>query len=605
MNNRAIAVLCLLAVPAFGDEGLWLYNQFPKDQVREKYQFEVSDQFLDHLRLSSVRVGGGMGAFVSPGGLILTTYAAAAACAASHPGGFYAATHDAEPRCPGLDAEVLVALEDVTKQVKDGVREGSKAAEALEKRNAAIARIEKACAEKTGDHCTVVRLYSGERYDLYDYKRYIDLRLVFAPEAAAARFGGDAAISTFQRYDFDLAFLRAYENGKPADTPHYLKWSRDTIEDNELIFMTGSPSATSRQSTVAQLTFQRDTALPLQLTRLRTRIEALRGLSPQTPAAQRMLSELGSAYKVAGRRLIGLKDERLIARKENFEKKLRLAVSHDPKLGAEGAKVWDEVATAYKNWTPFEKAYQVLVRPGALPLANARGSETLPTADPASEALQSRDRQGAVISDDPAVETAMRAIYAEELKALGEKSPQEAAAKLQRKYNDTIAALEVSGAERIAQYRYRLFGPKEYPEGTGAPRVLYGVVKGYRDRTEAPVLYATTFGGLFHLAGEQQPFHLPARWTEAKSKLDLLTPYNFVTTCDIAGGATGPAVNRNGELVGLEFDGNIESLALQYLYGEEGARAVHVAATGAAEALRKLYRTPELLRELGLDATLP
>jgi hypothetical protein len=570
-----MAVLCLLAVPAFGDEGLWLYNQFPKDQVREKYQFEVSDQFLDHLRLSSVRVGGGMGAFVSPGGLLLTTYAAAAKCAASHPEGFYVAAHDAEPQCSGLEAEVLVALEDVTKQVKEGLRDGAKAAEALEKRNAAIARIEKACADKSGDHCTVVRLYSGERYDLYDYKRYADLRLVFAPEAAAAHFGGDAVISTFQRYDFDLAFLRAYENGKPADTPHYLKWSREAIQDNELIFMTGSPAATSRQSTVAQLTFQRDTALPLQLARLATRIQALRGLSPQTPAVQRQLSELGSAYKANAGRLIGLKDERLMARKENFEKKLRLAVSHDPKLGAEGAKVWDEVATAYKNWTPSERAYQVLVRPGAL----GTGS-------------------------DPAIETAMKAIYAEEVKALGEKSPQEAAAKLQRKYNDTIGALEVSGAERIAQYRYRLFGPKEYPEGTGAPRVLYGAAKGYRDRTEAPVLYATTFAGLFHLAGEQQPFHLPTRWTEGKAKLDMSTPYNFVTTCDIAGGATGPAVNRNGELVGLGFDGNIESLALAYLYGDEGARAVDVAATGAAEALRKLYRTPELLRELGLDATL-
>src|SRR5438874_8771653 len=159
MKNRVITVLCMLAAPAVGDEGLWLFNLFPKDQVREKYQFDVSDQFLDHLRLSSVRVGGGSGAFVSPGGLLITTYTAASGCASSHPEGFYAVTHDAEIRCPGLDAEVLVALEDVTKQVKEGVREGAKAAEALEKRNAAIARIEKACADKTGDHCTVVKLY--------------------------------------------------------------------------------------------------------------------------------------------------------------------------------------------------------------------------------------------------------------------------------------------------------------------------------------------------------------------------------------------------------------------------------------------------------------
>src|SRR5262245_60652322 len=302
MNNRVIAVLSMLAVPAMGDEGLWLYNHFPKDQVREKYQFEVADQFLDHLRLSSVRIGGGSGAFVSPRGLLLTTFTAGADCASTHPDGFYAATPDAELRCPGLEGEVLVALEDVTKQVKEGIREGAKAAEALEKRNAAIARIEKACAEKTGDHCSVVKLYSGERYDLYDYKRYSDLRLVFAPEMAAARFGGDAVLSTFQRYNFDLAFLRAYENGKPADTPHFLKWSKEAVQENDLIFMTGSPSATARQSTVAQLTFLRDTGLPLQIARLRSRIEALRGLSPQTPASQQLTSELGNAYKAAAGR---------------------------------------------------------------------------------------------------------------------------------------------------------------------------------------------------------------------------------------------------------------------------------------------------------------
>jgi hypothetical protein len=154
--------------------------------------------------------------------------------------------------------------------------------------------------------------------------------------------------------------------------------------------------------------------------------------------------------------------------------------------------------------------------------------------------------------------------------------------------------------DRIASYRFKVLGPGEYPDATFTPRVTFGAVKGYRDKTEAPLPFATTFGGMYHRAGKDDPYILPQRWLETKTALDLVVPFNFVSTCDVTGGNSGsPTVNQKGEIVGIIFDGNIESLPLTYLYSEEQARAVHVASQGIIEALKKVYKTPELLRELG------
>jgi len=178
------------------------------------------------------------------------------------------------------------------------------------------------------------------------------------------------------------------------------------------------------------------------------------------------------------------------------------------------------------------------------------------------------------------------------------------AGKLRRKHEETIESLEASSAEKIAQYRFRVFGASDYPDATSTPRVTFGSVKAYRDKTEAPVPFATTFGGLYHLAVGRDPYILPPRWMEAKSTVDLVIPYNFVSTCDTPGGSScSPSINSKGEIVGMVFDGNIESLALTYIYTDDQARAVHVASQGIVEALRKLYRVPELLQELGVPVS--
>jgi hypothetical protein len=629
MQLRFIALAAVLAAPLFADEGLWLFNQFPKDAVKQKYNFEVSDEFLQNLRLASLHVGNGSGAFVSPRGLIVTSRRAVGECATkatpqiADP--FLAATEAAEAKCAGVNADVLVSLEEITRQVKEGVTDKMKPAEALEKRNASITRIEKTCAQKSGNVCAVVKLSSGERYDLYQYKRYTDVRLVFAPEFGIASFGGPAAEVTYPRYSMDFAFLRAYENGQPAATPHFFKWGEEAVQENDLLFAPGSPISTVRLATAAQLNFYRDSALPYTVNRLVLRIEDLRTAAPKSAA----LAALGAQYKLTAGKLIGLKDEWLAARKTTFEHKLRNAVEKDPKLGVEGAKVWDEVATAYKNWTPSERRYQLLERPAAEGSVLFRMARASLRAEPAPPAAPVEE----------AAEIALLTRYIKELQALGEKelslkaalngkTPEQAAAemvhackpgdasgllplvkaiedparKIAKKRADTIEALEVSAAEKIAQYRFRLFGAADYPDATATPRLTYGVPKAYRDRAEAPVPFATTFGGLLHYAAAVDPVALPAQWAAVKASLGLITPMNFVTTCDITSGPSGaPVVNEKGELAGITFDGNLESIAITYLYDEDKARAVHVSAQAIAEALQKVYKAPVLLQELGIS----
>jgi hypothetical protein len=678
------------------DEGLWLFNQFPKDAVAKAHSFDVTDAFLSHIKLSSMRLGSGSGSFVTAHGLVFTNHHVVTDCIAKLSGaghdylrdGFYAATRQEELRCPGLEAAVLLKIEDVTSQIKEPAAEAPKtpvktaaaekaAAQALEKRNAAIARLERSCGETSGNVCSVVSLHSGERYDLYQYKRYADLRLVFAPERAVSFFGGNPDSRTFQRYGLDFAFLRAYENGQPAETPNYFKWTSEAAKDGDLIFAVGSPGTTARLSTVAQLTFYRDTQLPLAVGRLANRIADLIAFGGKSAAnlqaAQLTLVTLAGEYKFAAGRLIGLKDDFLFARKSNFERRLRSAVQHDPKLGVEGVKVWEDVATAYRTWgATSERQYEVLESPGAVGsglfrmarqvvrLGEERGKpndQRLPEfRDTALDSLEQTLYAPAPIEDG--VETALLTRYLDEIKPMNEKEVpvkaifggktaaqvaeeavhstklrdmaerkrlagdkaaaaasadgmirlarllDEPARRIRKRHQDALDSLDASAAERIAQYRYRLFGAADYPDATGTPRLTFGVVKAYKDRTEAPVLDATTFGGLFHLAANsQERYALPQRWMDAKPQLDLVTPMNFVSTCDITAGASGgPVLNAKGEIVGVTFDGNLESIALTYMYADDAARAVHVSTPGIVAALRKIYKATGLLSELGIAA---
>lgn len=638
---------------------MWLFDRFPRDTVKQKYGVDVTPAFLDGLRLASVRIGGATGAFVSSSGLIVTNQHIIAAClsklsSGAHDylrDGFYAKSRADEMRCPDLDAKVLMSIEDVTGRMPAMPKKGL-SGKFAQQREEVIKRLESECGAHANETCEVVDLFSGSRYDLYRYRRYADIRLVFAPEQQLAFFGGEHDSITYLRYGLDVAFLRAYEAEKPADTPHFLKWNDAGVKEGELVFASGDSRTTVRETTAAQLTFYRDTELPLELTRLAKRITALNEFAAKSEDNRRMADApriaLLDSYKSVAGKLIGLRDDRLVLRKTAFDAKIRHAVEADAKLGTEAGKVWDQVAAAYKTWTPNEKAYQ------ELEAAPAPGSELFRIA---RELVRGQPSDRRVDISEP-LEITFLAEYLDELKALHDKGdkdvpvkailagrPPQAAAetfvhsshlasegqrrrmamnqdgagdsedgmihlakllepaaqRIRKKHEEVIGGIELSAAAQIAQYRYRLFGDAEYPDANGTPRVEFGTLKSYTDRAGVNQPYAATFSGLYYRRNNQGPYLLPQRWIDAKPVLDTVIPLDFVSTCDIGGGDAGsPTVDRNGELVGVLFDGNLESLPNTYLYIEDQARAVHVSTQGITQALEKVYRTDALLKELGV-----
>src|SRR5262250_690111 len=263
--------ISLISLRAYADGGMWTFDNVPVKQLQERYGFTPSQEWLDHVRLSSVRFNdGGSGSFVSPHGLVLTNHHVARGqlqknSTAEHDyvrDGFYAPTPDQEMKSPDLEVNVLVSMENVTQRVHDALKPSQTPEEQFKTRQGVIAQIERESTEKTGLRSDVVTLYGGGEYWLYRYKKYTAARLVFAPEMQAADFGGDPDNFTFPRYDIDMALFRIYENGKPIDSRNYLKWNPKGADEGELVFVSGNPGSTDRLATLAQLEFQRDYQLP-------------------------------------------------------------------------------------------------------------------------------------------------------------------------------------------------------------------------------------------------------------------------------------------------------------------------------------------------------
>jgi len=373
MRKRALLVLLLSCFALLADEGMWLYNQFPKTQVQKEFGFAVSDDFLNHLRLSSLRMGAS-GSFVSPGGLIFTNHHVAQGCiqklsTAEHnymANGFYAKTQADELKCPDNEVSVLVSIEDATRQVNAGVNAAPGTPEENQERKAAIASIEKECSAHTGDHCEVVTLYSGALYSIYEYKRYTDIRLVFAPEKDIAFFGGDPDNFTYPRYDLDITFFRAYENGAPAKTANYLKWSREGAKDGELAFVSGNPASTDRFITLAELEYLRDTNYPLALAYLKSATDTFKAYGAHSAENKRVaedrLFSAENSYKARIWEEKGMKDPQLIEEKKAREEKLKADIARNAAAEKEVGNAFEQAATAYRAWAPKEKVYQAFER---------------------------------------------------------------------------------------------------------------------------------------------------------------------------------------------------------------------------------------------------
>jgi hypothetical protein len=678
-----LALCFSFSTVASADEGMWLYNEAPKDKIKAKYGFELTQQWLDHVRLSSVRFNnGGSGSFVSADGLTFTNHHVGAGCVQqlSSEGhdylktGFYAKTQAEEAKCPNLELNQLVGIEDVTEKVNAGVKPEMPAAAAGQAQRAAMSQIEKDCNAASGLRCDVVTFYSGQVYNLYKYKKYTDVRLVFAPEFDAAFFGGDPDNFTYPRYDLDITFFRVYEDGHPAHLDNYLRWSRTGVKDGDLIFVSGHPGNTSRLQTLAQMEFTRDVAYPMTLARLKRRVALLQDFGKQSEENARIAKEdifgIQNAQKAITGYDSGLRDKAIMDSKAADEAKLRASYKADAK-NAGTPDPWDEIAQAMKAQRDIYAQLNYLERLGGFASGLARTARVLvraaaekPKPNPerlrefSDSALPSLE-QG-LFSTAPVYKSLDTVLLADSLaemqealgkdnpdvqKVLNGKTPAEAAkdiiagtkldevavrkqlyeggqaaidasndpliavmkaidsdARAARKgYDDKVDSVVRRDGTLIAKARFAQSGFSQPPDATFTLRLSYGAVKGYKENGK-DIPYFTTMDGAYEHAAEhnnQAPYNLAESWMTQKSKLDLKIPLNFVSTPDIIGGNSGsPTVNKQGEVVGIIFDGNIQSLPWQFAYSDVQGRSVSVDSRGIMEALRKIYGATALADEL-------
>jgi hypothetical protein len=371
---RLFAFIVLASIlagsPSVADEGMWTFDNPPVKQLQEKYNFTPTPQFLDHIRLSSVRFNdGGSGSFVSANGLVITNHHVAFGQLQklSTPerdyvkDGFYAKTQADELKCPDLELNVLVSMENVTARVQGAVKGGMTEKQALDARRAEQAKIQKESLDKTGLRSDVISLYQGGEYWLYRYQKYTDVRLVFAPEQQMAFFGGDPDNFTFPRYDFDFAVLRVYENGKPIQNRDYLKWNSKGAADGDLIFVSGHPGRTERGLTVPQLALDRDIIYPTRIARFKRQLEALRAYAKRGPEQARQAGDdifgYENSLKAFTGELNGM-DKSLFDKKTKEESDLRGKVGANPKWRRQYGDAWDAIAAAAKRHAELFKAQQ-------------------------------------------------------------------------------------------------------------------------------------------------------------------------------------------------------------------------------------------------------
>ena len=669
----------MCAALCHADEGMWTFDNPPVKQLQQKYNFTPTAEWLDNLRLASVRFNdGGSGSFVSPTGLVLTNHHVASGqlqkmSTASKDylkTGYYAAKQSDELKAPDLEINVLVSFEDVTARIHAAEKPGLSEQDLVKARKQETANIEKESLDRTGLRSDIVSLYHGGQYWVYRYKKYTDIRLVFAPERMAAFFGGDPDNFTYPRYDLDFALFRIYEDGQPVKSTHYLRFNTKGAADGELVFVPGHPGNTQRALTVSHLQTLRDVSLPQALASIGNRLEILRRYSTRGPEQARqamgMIFGLENGFKAITGEYAGLKDPQIFAKKEADERQFRDLVKADPALASKYGAVWGTIADAEaKARTRAKEGYRTLGAPlagTALQIVQYVSEVEKPEGErlPGYRQAQVSSLMRRLLSPAPVYLPMQEALLAGALEqarqnlppddpwlkaVLGGATPEQAAkaaldgtrvadpafrktlldggeAAVQastdplivlvrrvdpfvresvRWLENEIQSKVLPAIEKLSDAHFALYGKTAYPDATFTLRLSYGTVAGYKmNGTIAPP--KTTFYGLFDRATSfdfKDPFEVPARLMEKRFDMDLSTPLNFVCTADIVGGNSGsPVINRNAELVGLIFDGNIESLAGAYVYDENTNRAVSVHSAAIIMALRKVYGAAALADEI-------
>jgi Peptidase S46 len=669
-----------LACRARADEGMWTFDNFPAAKMRAAYGWAPDAAWLTHARLSSIRLAQGCSAsLVSADGLVMTNDHCVRACLsgladAQHDyvaNGFYAISASEEKRCPALEANQLTDITDVTAQV-DAATAG-KADRAFNEAERAIkAQIESQCGTAADVRCQVVTLYQGGVYDLYKYKRYQDVRIVFAPEASVAFFGGDPDNFNFPRFDLDSAFVRIYDHGMPLHADQYLKFARRGVKPGDITFTSGNPGGTDREDTLAALAFQRDTAQPFVLTFM----SELRGVlsefatkgAEQERTAETLLFNIENTLKAYKGRQLALVQGALMAQKMRSEADFRQRVANDPTLASMTGDAWDTIASALARYQILFPRFSLLERyptrlspllAHAIELNRYAAESTKPNGERLEEysdanfaALQQQILSPAPIHTE--LEQTVIAWWLAKVREdlgttdpdfitlMGKRSPSDIAAAIvggtkltdatfrgqllaggasainayhdplidfartldaparavRADYENNVRAVLTRNEGRIAKAKFALDGKGDYPDATFTLRLSYGTVAGYQENGHevAPV---TDFAGAFAHATGSDPFALTQKWLSAQTSINPHTNLNFASTNDIIGGNSGsPVIGRDGSVIGLIFDGNIQSLGGDFGYDGSTNRAVAVDVTGITEALKHIYHADRLVKEL-------
>jgi hypothetical protein len=679
-------LLSLTTLPALrvqADEGMWPFNQVPRDEIRKRYGFDVSDAWLERVRMASVRFSsGGSGSFVSPDGLVLTNHHIAldalqklsSAQKNYATEGFSAKTRAEEIKAPDLAIEVLLAIEDVTDRVKAAAA-AKPGMDPDAARRAVLDDLRGETKNSPGLTTDVVTQFRGEQYHLYRYKRYSDVRLVFAPEYAIAQFGGDADNFNFPRYAFDITLFRVYENDKPLKAENYFGVSRTGPQADELLFVTGHPASSSRLTIKPHLDHLANSTYPLYLKRLDHMRAALAHYGEQGSEQHARITsglfDIENGMKAMEGWRDALQSKYLVDKKSADEDRIRRQLKQHPEEEKEFNQAYGEITKAYESLDQFERDYYLLDGGWAFDsdlflaarIITRIATESLKPNEERMPAFTDQRRSGLlqflyspgpVFADfEKARLTGSLRFMLESLgaghplvlKILRGKTPEARAVELidgsslkdadfrkklveggvcsleqttdllvmlardiepetralRKRYETDINAVEGPAYQRIARALFRARGSQGYPDANSAWRLSYGVVRKYKEgsRTIAPF---TDFKGLFEHAERhagQKDYQLPARWSANKSNLNASTPFNFVSTHDIALGSSGsPVINRSAELVGLIFDLNHEALGGNFLYDDTQARSISLDVRAMLEALRKVYGADALVEEL-------
>jgi hypothetical protein len=653
----------------FDNGKMWTFDYPPSDYLNETYGFRPSQEWLDNVRMSALRFATYCSAsFVSADGLVMTNHHCGRESVTEveqkgedlHKNGFLAIKFEDERKVPGLFVDQLVKIIDVTKEIHDAIDAGQTNDEKIKNKEKKIKEIEAQNTEP-GIKAQVVTLYSGGLYSLYIYKRYNDVRIVFAPEDQAGFFGGDPDNFTYPRYNLDCTFFRVYdENGKPLKTEHYYKWSSKGATTGEPIFVVGNPGRTSRLNTVAQLEYKRDVSYPDVSLFLDFMVDYYRDVIAKNPSRAKDLNDQLFSYansqKVYKGILKGLNDGVIMAKKKDFEKKFRTAIESNPSLSAKYSGVWENIAKVNADVTKlYPEYYSYRVNPNMSPSYFKIAESIIKTFKnnntPADKDIKTLFGKADKEYDDKALEF----LVGQYIRKLGKDNPNVKAltggntgmdavnyilsntvftsyektmelvnkgsdaflnssdpiisylANSREKFDevnkkiDEYRAAEKGYIELLGQAIYDVFGTTIPPDATFTLRISDGVIKSYEyNGTIAPP--KTTFYGIYdryYSFGKVSPFDLPDRWINPPKEFNLSAPFDFISTNDIIGGNSGsPVINKNAEIVGLAFDGNIESLTDEIIYLDDKPHTVSVDSEGLFETIKNLYKVDRLAYEL-------